>query len=638
MFLAIDTETTGGLFTTGDRPYFVSTCDSEGNTRYWRFPVTSTRQVVLLPEIIQEIQSYIDQFDSFVFHNAKFDLEALESIGIFVPYWEVEDTALQYHVLDNQGSLRLKDLALQHFQFSQDDEKNLLRAIQKARGQAKKLGWVIARPDHTSSNKKSNDPWMKVDAWLPGELAKHLQKQGKPFPEDWLTCLELYGTSDVERTAALHMLCNESLRKQNLWEVYRQQLPLIRVLKEMHERGLSVRRKELFRQQEHYASRIEHYTQEMRTILKDDKFNPGSSSQLQKVLYGKYKLPVLKRTKTGISTDADTLDALFEQHSKSCPILNPLRAFKKASKSFSTCNSYIKHLRGHKIYGSLNQTGTDTIRLSASSPNLQNVKKADEYEDGDESEVAQDDYNLRANFGPLKDRIWVDNDYNQLQLRIFAFVSGETRMIKAFEEGWDAHNFMASQIYKTKEPTKAQRRVAKAINFGFIFGAQPDKIALVSGSSETWSIVTRLFPNAVKFLDVTSRDTERLGYVSVHGYRLYVPRNDRGRPKGYTGVVYKVQGYEGLIVKRAMWKCDEQFRFWRKQHGNDFGYLALQVHDELIGDFGKMEKTRLKPFAFRMKQIMEDAGSYFGMTTPASVEIVEKSWDRSTKWDNWNVA
>lgn len=255
--------------------------------------------------------------------------------------------------------------------------------------------------------------------------------------------------------------------------------------------------------------------------------------------------------------------------------------------------------------------------------------------EADLGKMMEDDYKIRQVFGPTPGRIWLDLDYDQLQLRIFAYVSGEERLIKAFDEGWDAHNFVACQIYKTDKPNKLQRRVAKSINFGFIFGAKEKKITAVAGDSSVWRTVNQLFPNAVRFLETTGEETSRKGYVDIGGYRLYVPKDlNSGYAKGYTGVCYKVQGLEGLIVKRAMVYWHKYLRdLCKRNHSANFSFLTLQVHDELIADFKNQPREDLLKYGQQLRRLMERAGSDYGVKTPANVEIVATSWDKSEPFE-----
>jgi DNA polymerase-1 len=398
----------------------------------------------------------------------------------------------------------------------------------------------------------------------------------------------------------------------------------------MEDRGVSLRLEVLNDRVNHYKERSDELLGVMRDMVANPEFNPGSPKQLQEVLFNTLGFPVIKTGKTGPSTDKHVLKHLYQTHKS--PFLDKLLAFRKCMTTANYLVSYQEKQYNGRLHSSFNPIGTDTTRLSSSNPNLQNAAKAVDVDPSKQDmEVSKDTYNIREVFGPAEGRVWLDADYSQLQLRIFAFVSGETKLIDAFEEGWDAHDFVACQVYKTDNPTKQQRTVAKGINFGFIFGAGENKLTALSGDPSIWQTVNRLFPNAVNYLERTSKQVSRDGYVDVAGYRLHVPIDPKnGMPKGYTGVCYKVQGLEGLIVKRAMVYWDEYLQnICRLTKSHNHAFLTLQVHDELIADFVSLPRKNLVQHGNNLKRLMERAGRDYGVATPAEMSLVTKSWDCS---------
>ena len=619
--IAIDTECTGVDFHRGDLPYCVSACDANGNTFVWNFEVDPfTRNVEHSDTTVQEIQDKIDSYDWVVFHNSKFDIHALNSIGVFVPPEKIQDTLLLSHLFNNRESHKLKDLAYKYLDFSKEDEEALLACIASARRVAKRHNWKIIKAENKDLEGES---WMKADGWVPSQLIK----AGLADDEEWGHALSRYALCDVERTMGLWLgFCQEN----NLMRHYGSQLKLIPVLVGMEDRGVSLRLEVLNDRVNHYKERSDELLGVMREMVDNAEFNPGSPKQLQEVLFNKLGFPVIKTGKTGPSTDKHVLKHLYQTHKS--PFLDKLLAFRKCMTTANYLVSYQEKQYNGRLHSSFNPIGTDTTRLSSSNPNLQNAAKAVDVDPSKQDmEVSKDTYNIREVFGPAEGRVWLDADYSQLQLRIFAYVSEETRLIKAFEEGWDAHDFVTCQVYKTDNPTKQQRTVGKGINFGFIFGAGESKLITISGDPNIWQTVNRLFPNAVSYLERTSKQVSRDGYVDVAGYRLHVPIDPKnGMPKGYTGVCYKVQGLEGLIVKRAMVYWDEYLqdlcRFTRCPNN---AFLTLQVHDELIADFVSLPRKILVQHGNNLKQLMEKAGRDYGVATPAEMSLVTKSWDCS---------
>lgn len=222
------------------------------------------------------------------------------------------------------------------------------------------------------------------------------------------------------------------------------------------------------------------------------------------------------------------------------------------------------------LFASYDEAGTATTRLGCREPNLMNIAKAMnpfEKDFPDVSYYLSESPSIRGIFGPPKGYLWYPMDYSQLQLRIFAAASGETSLQQAFLDGWDAHDYMAHRIFNLPDgvkPEDAQRRIAKNVNFGFIFGAGESKIDATAGRPGLYQDVLRLFPNAHKFIERTKEGIRRDGCVyTLGGYPLAIPlRSNKWRPDvlapaAHAGVNYIVQGTEGEIVKLGIALCHE---------------------------------------------------------------------------------
>jgi DNA polymerase-1 len=243
-------------------------------------------------------------------------------------------------------------------------------------------------------------------------------------------------------------------------------------------------------------------------------------------------------------------------------------------------------------------------------------------------------------FGPKKGRVWYCLDYSQLQLRIFAYVAGEKQLIQAFEDGYDAHTYMAMRIFNkdADDITKLERRIAKNVNFGFIFGASPSKIELTAGVPGLWDTVIRMFPSAHRLMESTKKQVYRTGYVTTpHGYRLYLPEK-YGKVAAHAGVNYIIQGCEGDIVKNAMINCYKHIRMLQEMYMFD-GYMSFQVHDELIFDFPRdidlsdVDCSGMGGHVIlNLKALMEKPGSDIGMVTPVDVEYTITNWADTHQW------
>lgn len=372
-----------------------------------------------------------------------------------------------------------------------------------------------------------------------------------------------------------------------------------------------------------------------------------------------------KEGKTGPSVDAATIISLKEQadcawcQNTGCPncsekdnavarFLGSLLAWRKHTKKSEYMTSYLKKTLPRNrscipcrdrlaapthlyLYPSFDESQTSTTRLSSRSPNAQNITKAmNPFEKSfpDVAEALRESPSVRAVFGPPAGYDWWSFDYSQLQLRIFAVASGEDSLIQAFEDGWDAHDYMAHRIFRVPDgvkPEDGQRRVAKAVNFGFIFGASESKIDATAGRTGLYQDVLEMFPNAHRFIESTKKYIRKHGYVkTLAGYPLQIPvKENPWRPGTYgqaahAGVNYIVQGTEGEIVKKGLADC---YLFLRQFCPG--GRAVLQVHDENVF---QLPKDTPSDIVLGLKSIMESAGSIAGVNTPVDVKKHTVHW------------
>lgn len=691
--LALDTETTGLYHHHGCRPFFVSGCDDQGNLYKWQWSVDPhTRHPRIPDQDLKQLQQVINAHTDvtkpdpgIVFHNAKFDLHALTYIGIKIPPWSmIHDTVAMSHCLDSAEPHGLKDLSAKYLGIEDEDQTDLMKAVNRARNIGKKLGWAVASETHPTllacNGKAPKSGWGVCDYWLPRAVALHdlaeeqyflsqkgtMAKAYKPLltPGErthWLTVCETYAMTDAERTILLYALFKKQLLKEALWKQYLFQRATLGVAFALERNGVTLR--------DNTDSVIEslnekaegHYKIALRIGQKasDNKdFNPNSALQLQKLLYETWKLPVIKQTEKGNpSTDFDTVVRLAFLHTDTPRQTTFLKELVHSKKLFKTADSgklFGVFRVGHKLHPDNHMTGTATTRQSVSNPPTQIVGKGGATSNIDDpdvkdfiDELGDDNISLRSIFGPRPGRVWYSIDYQQLQLRLFAHISGETTMIKAFDDGWDAHEFIAHKVFtmlkQLKEGetvTKGQRRVGKAINFGYIFGSSAEKIELVSGIPGLIDDVNAMFPNAHDFMKITKSEVRKTRMIyTIGGFKLMCDMTHKG-------VNYKVQGAEGIIVKRAMIDCH---RYLRSECPE--GFLTLQVHDELVDDMPAPSKMptcyermdnktgKYRPY-YKMQEcphlqelcnIMVAAGKFYGMTTPVSPELIVDSWAKGVE-------
>ncbi len=619
--IAIDTETTGLDFKRGVKPYAVSLCTDSGDTYYFHWKVDPrTRKVTPDPADVKKITRLLQSYDKIVMHNALFDVAALLTIGIDLrPRWnDIEDTMFASHALDSRESHELKPLAKKYVNIPDDDQKALQSLTVRARNLARKRNEEAGELLYNLSSATAADYWLTALF----------------FPKD--KSLETYATIDAERTLVLWLkVFAPQLVKDGLWEQYKKNLRIIPPVFDMQDRGLTIHKSQLAKELKRVLKlRDDALNTAIRAIPKKacpKPLNLNSRDQLAVVLHECLGLPILYRTETGKpATDAATLKEL-EKKAKPGSAAAKFLHNKLYSDTASTTAKYLVNYTEHTIevngvaylFPSLNPTGTGTTRFSGSNPNPQNVGKGKEYELEDGTKVI--DFKLRSVFGPQRGRIWYALDYDQLQLRIFAQASGEKRMVKAFDDGFDFHTWMGCEIFQVSpdQLTKLQRRVAKNVNFGFIFGAGPNKIEATSGIQGLSAKLKKMFPNVDDFMKTTIDYVRQHGYVyTLGGYRLAVEK-----ARAYSGVCIVVQGTEGEIVKDAMVRVYDRINGM----GAHF-YNTLQVHDELIFDVSTKVPKQMQLETLRgIKKDMEDAGHGVGVKTIANCEVIEKNWASAEK-------
>lgn len=393
------------------------------------------------------------------------------------------------------------------------------------------------------------------------------------------------------------------------------ELPLVRVLYEMETEGVQVdvNALDLFAKQ--YQAELKACTEQLYELA-GEQFNLNSPAQLGKILFEKLKLPAPKKNKSGsYSTNVEVLEALSDYE-----IVQKVLYYRQIQKLSST---YIEGFRplidaNHRIHTTYHQTMTATGRLSSSNPNLQNIPVR--------TELGKE---LRRLFVAREGHVLVDADYSQIELRLLAHCSGCKELIEAYRNGEDIHALTASQVFGVplKEVTVAQRRSAKAVNFGIIygisaFGLSNDLKISVKKASE---YIDKYF-NA--YSSVKTYMNENVSFAYAHGYvetlfgrkryiqelksasrnlRLFGERAAMNMP---------LQGSSADIIKIAMNRVSERLR---KEKLN--AKLILQVHDELIIDSPREEVETVKEL---LRYEMEHAAT---LSVPLTVEVnVGVSW------------
>lgn len=359
------------------------------------------------------------------------------------------------------------------------------------------------------------------------------------------------------------------------------ELALVPVLADMEETGFKVDPKILQQLSENFSKRLDQLSKEIYEEAGVEPFNIGSPKQLGEVLFEKMNLPVIKKTKTGYSTSADVLKEL-EPYS---PVITKILEYRMLSKLDSTYGKGLMDFvdpKTDKIYTTLTQTVTSTGRLSSTDPNLQNIPV--KTEEGREIR--------KAFIASAPDRLLVDADYSQIELRVLAALSEDPVLIDSFKKNEDIHARTASKVFHEGEGevTSQERRFAKMINFGLIYGKQAFSLANDLGVSraEAQGFIDRYFeqfPKVQAYLDSLVSSAKKLGYAqTIWGRRRYLPEiQSKNRIVMQSGerqaLNMPIQGAAADIMKIAM------IAVWQKLKDENLdAKIVLQVHDELIID------------------------------------------------------
>ncbi|MBO5031255.1 MAG: DNA polymerase I [Lachnospiraceae bacterium] len=396
-------------------------------------------------------------------------------------------------------------------------------------------------------------------------------------------------------------ILEEALKQNGMDKLFRDmEMPLTYVLFDMEREGILVKPEEL----KEYGKALNGRIQELEKTIHEEAgedFNINSPKQLGEILFEKLKLPGGKKTKTGYSTAADVLEKLAPDY----PIIKDILEYRGLTKLKSTyadgLAAYID--KDNKIHTSFNQTITATGRLSSTEPNLQNIPMR--------MELGR---RIRKVFVPQKGCIFMDADYSQIELRVLAHMSDDKQLIEAYKMDEDIHRITASKVFHTpfEEVTDLQRRNAKAVNFGIVYGISS------FGLSQDLSITTKeakayideyfkTYPGIKSFLDKTVSDAKEKGYCeTMFGRRRPVPElkssNFMQRSFGERVAMNSpIQGTAADIIKYAMLNVYDAL----KEKGLK-SKLILQIHDELLIETREEEVEEVrKVLSHEMQNVCE---------------------------------
>ena len=396
------------------------------------------------------------------------------------------------------------------------------------------------------------------------------------------------------------------------------EMPLAEVLSGMESRGVRVDVKLLSGLSEDYSSQIKILEKESHELA-GHAFSLSSPLQVRTVLFEEQGLPVVKRTKTGPSTDAEVLEELAPLHELPAKLLQH-RKYSKLKSTYVDALPFLVDPRTNRIHTTFNQTVTATGRLSSSDPNLQNIPIR-----------TAEGQQIRSAFRPAeKGWQFLAADYSQIELRILAHLSGDTAMLAAFRNEEDIHTRTAAAVFEveSEEVTSEMRRTAKAVNFGILYGQSAFGLAKALGISqpeaaEFIAAYFEKFSGAAQFIDeVLDRCRVERGVATMLGRRRAIDgvRDHEGR-RGAGGVFALslpertavntvVQGSAADLIKLAMLKVAQ-----RLVSDKLSSFLVLQIHDELLFEYPNAESEPLQSL------VVHEMGNAMNLEVPLEVSV-----------------
>ncbi len=432
-----------------------------------------------------------------------------------------------------------------------------------------------------------------------------------------------YAAEDADVTLRLHHAIYNQLEpistlKSILLDV---EVPLASVLARMEQFGVLIDSQQLGQQSQQLASRILELEKEVHEIA-GEAFNLSSTKQLQTILFEKLNLPVLKKTPKGApSTSEEVLQELALDY----PLPKLLMEYRGLTKLKSTYTDKLPKMidaRTGRVHTSYHQAVTATGRLSSTDPNLQNIPIRTE-----------EGRRVRQAFVPRPGYKIVAADYSQIELRIMAHLSGDEGLVKAFATGQDIHKATASEVFGValEQVTTEQRRNAKAINFGLIYGMSAFGLSRQLGipradAQQYMDLYFKRYPGVLDYMETTRDTAKAQGYVeTVFGRRLYladIQSSNAMRRKGAerAAINAPMQGTAADIIKMAMLAVDD----WINNLPVDEVRMIMQVHDELVFE---IREDVLDTHVKQIVKLMEEAVK---LSVPLVVEAgVGKNWDEA---------
>lgn len=431
-----------------------------------------------------------------------------------------------------------------------------------------------------------------------------------------------YAAEDADITFRLHHAIWEKVSAiESLKKVFTEiEIPLCSVLARMEQQGVKIDSQMLAQQSQDLAIRIAELEKEVHDTA-GETFNLSSTKQLQHILFEKLSLPIVKKTPKGApSTSEEVLQELAVEYE----LPRKLMEYRGLTKLKSTYTDKLPKMINHRtgrVHTSYHQAVTATGRLSSTDPNLQNIPIR-----------TVEGRRVRQAFVPEPGNIILAADYSQIELRIMAHLSKDNGLLNAFNNGLDVHRATAAEVFgvATKDVSTDQRRNAKAINFGLIYGMSAfglsKQLNLPRADAQQYmDMYFERYPGVLEYMETTRDLAKSKGYVeTVFGRRLYLPdikASNGARRKGAerAAINAPMQGTAADIIKMAMVKVDA----WIQSEATDIK-MTMQVHDELVFE---IPNNKVDEYGPKIKTIMETAAR---LSVPLEVEVgTGKNWEEA---------
>jgi DNA polymerase I len=564
--IAIDVESTS-LNPVSAMPVGIGLCAKSPNAFY--IPLNGD---IDEKDIIDILKPFLESKIEFYGHNIKYDYQVLKNIGLEINNICFDTILASYLITPHKRQHSLDKLSLEYFNKNKISIKELI-----------------------------------------GEGKKQISMKDVPIEKVGIYCCE-----DVDYTVKLKEKLDKEITKNKLTSVlYNIEIPLIKILAEMERNGIYVDEKKLENIGKDLKKNIQRLEKQIHKEVGKD-FNINSPKQLSEILYKELGLTPPRKKTTEYATGAEILEKLKTQS----PIVADIIEYRLTQKLLSTyVESLPKQINNttHRIHPTFNQSITATGRLSCQDPNLQNIPVR-----------SPEGKQIRSAFKPEKNQwSFLSADYSQIELRILAHFSEDPELVKAFKNNEDIHTHTASIVFKVPkdEVTKQQRHVAKAVNFGTVYGQGPYGLSQLLNIpfKEASSFIKTYFEKykyISSFLEQCKKDAQKHKYaITLLGRKRPIPEIDNKSPvvraaAERLAINTPLQGTAADIIKISMINIDEEIK-----KKNLSSMLILQIHDELIFEVPDNEIPTLE------KLVKEHMEKVVKLKVPLVIDIeVGKNW------------